>query len=105
MKLLTTDIMKKLPSIGSQRSKNPATVPIIVKFFSPYNGWTWYATEGQKTEDGDWEFFGYVRGFEAELGPWMLSELAEAKRGDLPLVERDRYFGKHMLSEAMAQRI
>ena len=104
--LLTKEIKEKLPKIGSTQSKDPKDIPIIVKFFSPWTGWTWWATEGEEVEGGDWEFFGLVQGFEKELGSFRLSELEEQKRGDLPLVERDRFFGyEHTLAEAQANRI
>ena len=104
MKLLTKEIMAKLPKLGSMDGKDPATVPIIVKFFSPYNGWSWYSTEGEQ-RGTDWEFFGLVRGFENELGYFTLSEL-NVKRGRLPLVERDMFFGyNHTLAEALKERI
>lgn len=102
MKLLTEEIKARLPKLGSQSEKDADTVPIVVKFFSPYNGWTWYATEGELQEDGDWMFFGMVHGFEKELGYFSLGELEEAKRGSLSLVERDKYYGyDHKLSEVM----
>jgi hypothetical protein len=102
MKLLTAEIKKKLPKLGAMDGKDPSTVPIIVKFFSPYSNWTWFCTEGSKTEDGDFEFFGMVHGFEKELGYFRLSELEQAKRGPLPLVERDMHYGyEHTLSEVM----
>jgi hypothetical protein len=104
MILLTEEIKKKLPKLCFMDGKDPATVPIIVKFFSPYSGWTWYATEGEEMEDGDWEFFGLVRGAENELGYFRLSELS-IKRGKLPLVERDMHFGTHTLAEAQEKRI
>ena len=104
MKLLTEEIKAKLPRLGSTSTKETKDIPIIVKFFSCFNGWTWYVTEGEKNEEGDWEFFGLVRGFETELGPFMLSEL-DVKKNGVPIVERDKYFGKHMLSEAYESRI
>jgi len=104
MKLLTAEIIKKLPKLGAMDGKDPKDVPIIVKFFSPYSGWTWFATEGEQREDGDWEFFGLVRGFESELGYFCLSELDVQKAG-VPLVERDLYFGNHTLADAMERTI
>ena len=101
MMLLTKEIKQKLPKLGSMDGKDPKTVPIIVKFFSPYTGWTWWAYEGEEVEGGDWEFFGLVQGVEKELGYFRLSELEEQKRGDLPLVERDKYYSGHMLSEVL----
>lgn len=101
MKLLTNEIKKKLPKLGTMDGKDPETIPIVVKFFSPYNGWKWYVIEGEEVEDGDWEFFGMVHGFEKELGYFRLSELESAVRGKLPLVERDMYYGDHKLSEVL----
>jgi len=102
MKLLTEEIKAKLPKLGAMGGKDPTTVPIVVKFFSPYSVWTWYVTEGEQMEDGDWEFFGMVHGVEKELGYFRLSELENAKRDKLPLVERDLYYGdNHKLSEVL----
>jgi hypothetical protein len=103
MNLLTEEIKAKLPAIGAMDGKDPKTVPIIAKFFSPFTGWTWYATEGSKSGD-DFEFFGLVRGFEAELGYFCLSEL-DIKRHGIPVVERDLYFGDHTLAEALEKQI
>ena len=104
MKLLTKEIEAALPKLGVMDGKDPKDVPIVVKFFSPYSGWTWYATEGEKTETGDWEFFGLVRGFETELGYFCLSEL-DIKKAGVPLVERDLYFDGHTLAEALEKQI
>ena len=61
----------------------------------PRTGWTWYVTEF----DGEDSFFGYVVGFEKELGYFSLSEL-QGIRGALGLpVERDLYFEPKPLSE------
>ena len=62
----------------------------VVKYFSPYNSWTWYAVEF----DGEDTFFGLVDGFELEWGYFSLSELASvAIAGNtVPAVERDLYF-------------
>jgi hypothetical protein len=99
-KLLTQEIIKQLPPLYANEGKDPSTIPVIVKFFSPYTNWTWYATEF----DGKDTFFGMVHGHEKELGYFSLSELENSYRGALPLVERDLYFGKHMLSEFMPDR-
>ena len=64
---------------------------VVAKFFSPYSNWTWLVTEGNREGD-DYIFFGLVYGLEKEWGYFALSELEGAKRGDLPLVERDLYF-------------
>lgn len=68
---------------------------VICKFFTPDANWTWYAIEF----DGKDLFFGFVFGFEPELGYFTLSELMEV-RGALRLpVERDRWFTPKRLSE------
>lgn len=102
MQLMTTAIEKTLPKLKSQ---DGADDPVVhVKYFSPYSGWTWWATEGERNEAGDLEFFGLVDGFESEWGYFTLSELENAKRGALPLVERDLYFQPKPLSEAKRNR-
>lgn len=91
MKLLTKEIINKLPSIGSQDGKDPSEIPVIIKFFTPWTNWTWYVTEGEKRDD-DYLFFGLVNGFESELGYFSLKEL-ESVRGPFGLkIERDMYF-------------
>ena len=99
MKLITQEIEKKLekaPLYSTEDIKNPE---IIVKFFTPDSNWTWYAVEGTKTGDGDWEFFGLVDGQDKELGYFMLSELQKV-RGNLGLpVERDMYFDGRKLDK------
>lgn len=97
MKLLTKAIEAKLlksPLGSHDGEKRPK---VIVKFFTPDSSWTWYATEGEKTEDGDWQFFGLVEGHESELGYFNLSELESAK-GPLGLkIERGMYFDGYVL--------
>ena len=94
MKLMTKEIIAKLPKLYSQeKNENPE---IIVKFFTPWSNWTWYATEGEQQEDGDWLFFGLVEGHETELGYFNLSEL-ESVRGPAGLkIERDMHFTGHL---------
>jgi DUF2958 family protein len=97
MKSLTKAIeakLEKFPLYSHDGCKRP---DVIVKFFTPDSNWTWYVTEGNKTETGDWEFFGLVEGFESELGYFTLSDLQSAK-GPLGLsIERDKYFDGYVL--------
>lgn len=96
MKLLTKEILEKLPKLYSQEEKGLDAVA-IVKFFTPDSNWTWYATEF----DGDDLFFGLVDGFEKEIGYFRLSELQSVK-GALGLpIERDMYFKPKTLKELM----
>jgi hypothetical protein len=97
MKLLTKAIRRKLPPLYSQEEKGLDAI-VWVKFFTPDGAWTWYATEF----DGKDLFFGFVVGFEGELGYFRLSELRQV-RGALGLpVERDRYFQPTTLRDVMS---
>ncbi len=117
MKLLTKELRQKFPKLYSQEEKDPKDVKIVVKFFCPWNQWTWYATEANAVlKDGteveashngqgkevDVIFFGYVKGLENELGNFSLKEM-EAIRGPGGLaIERDLHYGeKHTLAEVM----
>ncbi|MFH1543242.1 MAG: DUF2958 domain-containing protein [Patescibacteria group bacterium] len=96
MKLITKEILEKLPKLYSQEDKGLEAVA-VVKFFTPDSNWTWYATEF----DGEDTFFGLVDGFEKELGYFSLSELLSVK-GALGLpIERDMYFKPKTLKELM----
>jgi len=94
MKLMTKEIEKKLEKypLYSQDGKGD-NAKVLCKFFAPWGRWTWYVTEGNKLDNGDWEFFGIVVGdYFTELGYFTLSEL-ESIRGWGGLgIERDRYF-------------
>lgn len=102
MKLLTVEVLKRLPPLYSQ--ENTADPVCQVKFFTPDANWTWYAIEGSPQEGeyhpgGDMMFFGYVVGLEKELGYFALSELQSIRgRFRLP-VERDRYWEPRTLSQ------
>lgn len=116
MQILTAENKAALPALYSQDGKDPADVQIVVKFFDPTGSWTWYATEGDKTGEvisegafkgeEDYKFFGFVKGFEGELGYFTLGELSTAKGKctgiqTLP-IERDRNF-KGTLASVMAK--
>jgi hypothetical protein len=99
MKLLTEEIKKQLPPIGSQDGKGHDAVA-VVKFFTPTSSFTWYASEGGQEED-DFLFFGLVTSHmcpEGELGYFSLNELSSVK-GPLGLgVERDLHWDPKPLS-------
>ena len=103
MKLMTKELEQLFPPLYATEGKDPRKVKIIAKFFTPLGNWRWYATEYEPHKR---IFFGYVRGFENELGYFSLDEL-ESCRGPLGLeIERDLYFGlKHTLAEAMEKPI
>lgn len=116
--VLTKEVLERLPKLYSQEDKKPEEVKVIVKFFDPTGSWTWYATEGEPTGEkitsgafageDDYKFFGYVQGFEGELGYFTLGELSTAKalcKGLQALpIERDIRFGFNTtLAEVMAK--
>lgn len=102
LKLLTKEIEKKLPKLYSNENKKPEDTLVVVKFFDPMGSFTWYATE----YDGKDTFFGYVRGFENELGYFTLSELESVGQNRMLGIERDRHFGfKNTLQDVMDKQL
>ena len=98
MKLLTKEIIKKLPPLYANDGKNPEDVPVVVKFFNPTGIGTWYITEYSPEER---IFYGLCCIHEAELGYVSQDEL-EHFRGRFGLgIERDLYSGKMTLADAM----
>lgn len=97
-KMMTEELRKELPDLYSQDGKGMDAVA-VVHYFSPYTGWDWYGTEF----DGEDTFFGFVRGFESELGYFSLRELSEALvtigMTRVPAVERDLHFTPTPLSK------
>ena len=104
MKLITKAIEKAMPALYSQED-NPDPI-VVAKWFSPYSGWRWYATEGSKDEEQGWIFFGLVKGYEAELGYWTLSELENATAANgVTWVERDMYWTPCPLSKVKSGEV
>jgi hypothetical protein len=96
MKLLTDELRASLPALYAQENEKD---PIVhIKFFTPWTGWTWYATEGQQ-EGEDFIFFGYVIGLEKEWGYFSLNELESVKGPGGLTIERDLYFTPKRRSE------
>ena len=76
MQLLPDDIAPQLPPLYSQEEQGDNAIA-GVKFFTPWTGWTWYASE----YDPDKRlFFGVVVGQEREFGYFSLDEM-EGIRG------------------------
>lgn len=88
MKLLTQELLKKLPPLGhSIKSKEEPQA--IVKWFTPDSNFTWYVAEYNPENGMCW---GLVDGFAKEFGYFMLDEIQSLK-GPLKLpVERDWSF-------------
>ena len=97
-KLMTKELGDAIPAIGANENVDDHDdVLAPAKLFSPYTGWRWYITEWDP-ETG--LCFGLVEGFEAEIGYFDLTELAEATVfGSVPAVERDLYWKPMTLGE------
>lgn len=94
MMLMTKELETRFQAIGSQET-NPDPI-VIAKYFNPYGGGDWFATEYDPT---DKIFFGYVSLFNDwnnEWGNFALSELEENK------IERDLYIKELPISESKA---
>lgn len=88
MKLLTKDILAKLPTLYSTEKVPQEEKIAIVKFFHPFGGWTWYAVEYDPAEE---MFYGIVIGFEKEWGYFSLAQLLECNKMGVG-IERDKWF-------------
>jgi hypothetical protein len=97
MQLLTKEIRDRLSKLYACEKKKPQDVEIIVKFFTPWSNWTWYAYEGEPVldeagEEVDFTFFGYVKGLDNEFGYFSLQELQSIKGAFGLKIERDLHF-------------
>lgn len=95
MKLITKEIEKKFENfpLYSQNGKG-LNAEVLVKFFNPTGVGTWYITEANKLEDGDYEMFGYCHlgdDENAEFGNVLLSDLEDIKLPYGLKIERDMY--------------
>jgi hypothetical protein len=92
--LIPQSILENIPDLyDTERSINPTC---HIKLFTPDSIFTWYIIEISK-EDKD-TCYGYVVGFESELGYFSLKEL-ETIKGNLGLkVERDLSFKPTVLA-------
>ena len=97
-KMLTKKLADEAPTPYSTHDQGEQAM-VFVKWFSPYTGWTWYATE---LDPATGQAFGLVSGDEIEIGYFNIWELgAQTKmNGKLPIVERDCYFKPCTLGEA-----
>ena len=85
MKMLTKANREALPKLYANEDKSLDETMAVVKYFTPWTNWTWYASEGEPVLDDqgneiDFKFFGLVDGHEMELGYFLLSELEAIHR-------------------------
>jgi hypothetical protein len=95
MELLPKDVAATLPTLYSQEGKGGEAIA-QVKFFTPWTGWTWYASE---YDPEDRVFFGLVIGHERELGYFSLDELQTITGPGGLTIERDLYWTPRPLKE------
>ena len=96
MRLIDEKLEEKFREIPIEsQDEKLGNAEVIAKFFNPTGVGSWYITEGNKLENGDYEMFGYCHlgdDENAEFGTIYLSELRELR---LPMgmnIERDLYF-------------
>lgn len=98
--LLTQEIRDTLPPLYDSEKHPEKESVAVVKFFSPYSQWTWYAVEF----DGEDTFFGLVDGFEMEYGYFSYSELEVVTVfGGVPAIERDCHWSPRPVKEIEAE--
>lgn len=100
MKLLTDELRQQIPKLYSQEETPSNKQTVYAKFFFPAGNWTWFVTEGEAQENGDFMFFGYVIGFEEEWGYFSLNELENINVNGLK-VERDLFFKPGTFSDVI----
>ena len=88
MSLIPQDIFNKIPNL--YETENQKDKICYVKLFLPNSNWTWYIIEINKQDNNT--CFGFVDGFEKELGYFNLKELANIRDALGVKVERDISF-------------
>ena len=106
MKMLTKANRKALPKLYANEEKPLSEAMAVVKFFTPWTNWTWYASEGEPVLDNqgneiDFKFFGLVDGHEKELGCFLLSELKSVIGRYGLKIERDMHWEPKSLQAIM----
>ncbi len=107
-KLLTKEILKKLPPLYANENLKFEETKVIAKFFFPVGATTWYATEFDPVEG---LFFGFANLGDdtmAELGYFTLKELEEFKHPKYPSlsIERDKFWDSNTtLADVMSFKV
>ena len=97
MKLMTKEILKRIPPLYSTDDIDGNDKVIHVKFFTPWQKWSWYAVEYDPKDE---IFFGYVQGDYDEWGYFSLKELKSVEGPFGLKIERDKFFLKTIFSKA-----
>jgi hypothetical protein len=111
MKLLTKEIIKKLPALYATEKIALRDKVAVCKFFCPWGRYTAYVIEGSVSENDpkDFIFWGYVvsplGGDCDEYGYFSLKELESVKHFSGLKIERDLHFSPTKCSEISDIRI
>ena len=89
MKLLTKEILARLPPLYATDDVAVEEKIAQIKLFTPWTSWTWFGIE---YDPADRVFFGLVVGFETEFGSFSLDELVAVRGPGGLRVERDIHF-------------
>ena len=96
MKMMTKEILNKLPKLYETDGKPLEEKIAVVRFFNPCGSGTWYGVEYDHEDN---LFFGLAFIHEWEWGYFSLTELENIRlRGGLK-IERDLYFKPTKVSE------
>ena len=86
--LIPEELLSQIPNL--YETENEEEKICYVKLFLPNSNWTWYIIEIDKQDNNT--CFGFVDGFEKELGYFSLKELANIRDSLGVKVERDISF-------------
>lgn len=93
--LVPDAIAGQLPPLYSQEEQGENAVA-VVKFFTPWTNWTWYASEYDPEKR---LCFGVVVGLEREYGYFSIEELERIRGPGGLTIERDLYWKPKPLKE------
>ena len=104
---MTKQLEAKLPKFGGiAEVENPT---VVAHFFNPCGAGDWYVLEGERQDNGDVIFYGYVKSMISpmfdEFGTFTLSELEGL---ELPFglgIERDIHWSERTLNELLKELI
>jgi len=95
MKILPKEIEDTLPELYSTENTLLQNKILHIRYISIFSNWEWYVIEYDKTTK---IFFGYVKGFESELGYFSLTEFEELNNDSLQII-RDESFTPRTFKE------
>ncbi len=93
--LMPPEVAAQLPPLYSQEEQGDNAIA-VVKFFTPWTTWTWYASEYDPEKR---LCFGVVVGLERECGYFSLDEIEDLRGPGGLRIERDLYWQPRPLKE------